>query len=249
MSAPVFLVFLVLSFATPEEPNWPVTAYLSGFVLTVAWVARRLETSQGQARRWTSASLATACALGLGITMVMHHSEWMQPALARLSGPATAEHPLPLRRFDPTCRLRGWRTLGLEVDRIRQALGQQGVEAVLAASGWTLPGELGFYCQGHPSVYSLGLALGDRHSQYDLWRPNPIADPGTFDGGTFIFVGPVTPALHAAFTAFDPPLVVTHTESGQPLARWTVTVCRGFRGLGYPGTDTAKEVRADRREW
>ena len=248
MSAPVFLVFLGFSFAKPAEPNWPVAAYISGFVLTVAWIVRRLEVATGAARFWTGFSLVTACALGLAITVVMHHSELLQPVLARLGGPETAAQPLPLRRFDPTCRLRGWRTLATEVDRIRRRLRQEGIEAVLAGSGWTLPGELAFYCQGHPPVHSLGLALGDRHSQYDLWHPNPLADPEAFAQQTFIFVGAATPPLRAAFTTLEPPVIVTHTEAGHPIACWTVTVCRGFHGLERE-IGTANSTRADGRKW
>ena len=43
LSAPMFLVFLAFSFKTGGgEPNWPVTAYLSGLVLAAAWLARQL---------------------------------------------------------------------------------------------------------------------------------------------------------------------------------------------------------------
>ena len=95
-----------------------------------------------------------------------------------------------------------------------------------------MPGEIGFYCRGHPQVYSVGLALGDRHSQYDLWHPNPVLDHESFRGRTFIVVGDVkNPLLAGAFEQIEPARVVTHLESGQPVAQWTVTVCRGFRGF------------------
>jgi hypothetical protein len=96
-----------------------------------------------------------------------------------------------------------------------------------------LPGELGFYCAGHPAVYSVGPALGDRSSQYDLWRPNPVADAGAFAGRTFIVVGPFGDALRDAFEQIDPPRLVTHYEGGRPVASWPVTVCRGFRGFRH----------------
>src|SRR5438046_9381117 len=49
-------------------------------------------------------------------------------------------------------------------------------DLVLATERWTQAGELGFYCDGQPAFHCLGLPLGDRDSQYDLWRPNPIVD-------------------------------------------------------------------------
>jgi hypothetical protein len=137
---------------------------------------------------------------------------------------------MPLRRVDPTCRLRGWRTLATEVDRVCAELRAQGIEPVLAGSGWTFPGELGFYCAGHPQVFSLGLALGDRHSQYEMWRPNPVADVDEFAGRTLIIVG------HAeidasAFERVEPLRWVVYREGEQPIAVWSIFVGHGYRGL------------------
>jgi hypothetical protein len=231
MSAPVFTVFLLFSLKTLEEPNWPVTAYVSGLVLTVAWVGRQLRSSVAWKRRLVGICLGAASGLGVTLTVLMHRSDWAQPVLAMASGPVTAQRPLPLRRFDPTCRLRGWRVLAAEVDRVRDRLRREGTEPVLAGSGWTLPGELAFYCRGHPPVYSLGTALGDRRSQYDLWRPNPVWDGEQFAGRTVVFVGEITPAVRAAFRRVDGSQTVTCEVNRRPVARWTVTVCRGFRGF------------------
>jgi 4-amino-4-deoxy-L-arabinose transferase-like glycosyltransferase len=231
-SAPTFAVFLLFSFKTGGgEPNWPVAAYISGLVLSAGW----LNTLLGSAIIWTRslsrAALCLACVFGLAVTLLIHHTTWVQPALALLSGPATASHPLPLRRFDPTCRLRGWRQLAAEVDCLRFRLQAEGTDPLIAAGGWSLPGELAFYCQGHPTVYSLGLALADRHSQYDLWRPNPILDPDCFHGRTMIFVGEISPTLRQAFAEVDAPREVTFFDGNYPIARWTITVCRDFRGF------------------
>lgn len=230
-SAVMFGVFWAFSLKTPEEPNWPVTAYLSGIVLGTAWLSRQLRSPIDWYRRLSIASLTTACLLGLIVTGVMFRSEVAQPVLLRLSGPASEQHPLPLRRFDPTCRLRGWRYLASEVDRLRAELRATGTEALLAAGSWAIPGELGFYCDGHPVVYSFGLAVGDRWSQYDLWRPNPLWEPETFLGRSFTFVGEPSAALNEAFESVEGPRVIEYQERGQPIARWTVLVCRGYRGF------------------
>jgi hypothetical protein len=233
MSAPVFVTFLLFSLKTREEPNWPVTAYLSGLVLATGWLAKQLQSSLGWYRRLTIYSGATACSLGIAVSVGMHHSDWFQPLLLRLSGAPTAEHPLPLRRFDPTCRLRGWRFFAAEVDRVLDELRDAGIEPLLAASSWTVPGELGFYCRGNPAVYSLGLALGDRHSQYDLWRPNPLADETSFRGRTFVFIGEMQPAVCDAFLAVDTSRLIEYREQGQPVAQWTLTVCRCYLGFRH----------------
>jgi 4-amino-4-deoxy-L-arabinose transferase-like glycosyltransferase len=229
MSVPMFALFLAFGVKTKGgEPNWPITAYISGLVLTAGWLVRHLVSPVRWYRRLTVGGLVAASGLGLLLTLFVHRSDWTYPLLVKLAGPPTAEQPQPLRRLDPTCRLRGWRTLGAELDRIVAQLRAEGTEPVLAGMGWALPGEIGFYCAGHPTAYSAGRVMGDRHSQYDEWHPNPVADPGPFAGRTFVIVGGF-PAELDCFDSIDPPRTVTHYERGQPVASWTVVVCRGFR--------------------
>ncbi len=232
LSAVMFAVFLLFSFKTGGgEINWPVTAYLSGAVLAAGWLSQQLQSPRRWYRRLARANVVAACVLGLAVTALVHHRGRIYPLLARVSGPPTYAQPFPVRRFDPTCRLRGWEALAAEVDRLRADLRARGEDAVLAGASWSLPGELGFYCEGHPAVYSLGPALGDRHSQYDLWRPNPVADAAAFAGRTFIVVGANGMPWPDAFDRVDPPRWVTHREAGQPVAAWPITVCHGFRGF------------------
>jgi hypothetical protein len=231
-SVPMYVVFLVFSLKTGGgEPNWPITAYLSGMVLASGWLREELRRGAIWYRRLTAATVGVGCALGISLTVAVHHSEWVHPLLARLTAAPTEENAMPLRRLDPTCRLRGWYQLALAVDTLREDLCLKGREPLVAASGWSLPGELAFYGKGHPTVYSFGLGMGDRHSQYDLWRPNPVQDKKAFLGRDFIFVGEGTNLLTLAFAKVETPRTVTFEVRGRPVARWTVTVCRGFRGF------------------
>ena len=234
LSVPMFANFLLFGFRTGGgQLNWPITAYVSGLVLAAGWLARRLQ-DPDSARR-TGIALAGTCVLGLGLTVFVHHSEWMRFALVPLSGEAKTDRPYPLRRFDPSCRLRGWRTLAAEVDRIRaRSRAEDKAEPVLAAGNWSLPGELGFYCAGHPTVHSVGLLMGDRHSQYDHWHPNPVSDPEQFRGRTLIIVGGLSPAMIKAFDRVEPPIQVIHREDGHPVAGWIITICHGFHGFPTP---------------
>jgi hypothetical protein len=231
LSAPMFAWFGAFSLKTGGgELNWPVTAYLSGLVLVAAWLARQLESPSAIYRGWLKVNLGLVCGLGLALTLFVHNTTRLQPVLAWLSGPPTPENPFPLRKFDPTCRLRGWRTLAAEVDRLRDELASRGEDPVLAGSSWTVPGELGLYCKGHPQAYCFGLVYGERHSQYDLWQ-NPIDDPAAFAGRTFIVVGGVNDDLARGFESIGPTREVFHYENGQPISFWLVTVCRGYKGL------------------
>jgi Dolichyl-phosphate-mannose-protein mannosyltransferase len=233
LSAPMFTVFLLFSFQTGGgEPNWPVTAYISGLVLAAGWLSRQLRAGPGWRRRWIWIGAGSACALGITTNVLMHRGDVIYPWLAQTARALDPDSPMPLRKVDPTCRLRGWRTLAGEVDRLRVELAASGQEPVIVGAGWALPGELAFYCAEHPTVHSIGPALGDRRSQYDLWHPNPIADQIVFAGQTFIVVGcDDARALQGAFEYVDPPRRVVHYDHGQPVAGWTVIVARGYRGF------------------
>ena len=197
-----------------------------GLAGAAAGVALALVSPSARRRCW-----ALACVLGSTTTVLMHHTDWMQPLLVRLSGPATPDQPMPLRRFDPTCRLRGWPLSGRDGGpRCASRLRTENDEPVLAASSWSLPGELGVYCAGHPQAYSLGLAMGDRHSQYDFW-PNPLDDVEAFRGRTFIVVGWVPDGSDERFRPRGGAAEVVYTEKGRPIAAWTITVCHGYRGF------------------
>jgi 4-amino-4-deoxy-L-arabinose transferase-like glycosyltransferase len=230
MSAPMFVFFCAFGLKTGGgEPNWPVTAYLSGLVLAVHWISEQLQRGRGWYRRLAVGNLAVASVCGVALIVVMHHTEWLYPVLARWTKSSASF--MPLRKVDPTCRLRGWRALAADVDQIREKLRREGIEPIVAGGDWTVPGELAFYCQGHPTVYSLGPALGDRGSQYDWWRPNPIGDPEQFRGQTMILVGSGGPLVMKAFERVESPHLFVHYEKGQPVAAWPVMVCRGYHGF------------------
>jgi hypothetical protein len=136
-------------------------------------------------------------------------------------------NPTPIRRIDPTCRLLGWRELTKVIDEIRGK--NPGI--VLAAHRWSSVGLIGFYCSGQPQVECLGAALGDRHSQYDLW-PNPVKSPDGFLGKDFVIVDALPDSLKDAFSKVGPPMQITgHGPTGIPVARWSVVVARGFKGF------------------
>jgi 4-amino-4-deoxy-L-arabinose transferase-like glycosyltransferase len=232
MSAPMFALFLVFGFTTGGgEANWPVTAYISGLVLGVVWMTEELGQATGWYRRLALAGLTAACTVGVALTVLVHCSALAHPLLVHWAGPATAQQPFPLRRLDPTLRLRGWRTLAAEVDKVREELRQGDIEPVLAATGWNMPGLIGFYSADHPRVYSLGRALGDRWSQYDFWRPNPVWDAEQFAGQTFLVVTANPLDLHGVFASVETVRVVDIEVHGYPIGRWVILLCRDFRGF------------------
>jgi hypothetical protein len=234
LSAPVFALFLVASLRTPGQINWPIAAYVGGLVLAVDWAFTHWRQSGENLRKLTSTSLVFASVIGLVITLITHYPQLARPIFLAVGGEPTAGHPLPLRRYDPTARLRGWRHLAAAVDELRASLWAEGDDPIIATAFWSLPAELGIYCAGHPDVFCFGAALQQRLSQYDLWQPNPTWNPELFVGKTLIYVGDVAPEVAAAFERMEHTQRVEYSEGGHPLVYWNVTVGRGFRGFGSP---------------
>jgi hypothetical protein len=228
MSVPMFLVFLGFSFKTGGgELNWPVTAYLSGVILAVAHLESTLEAVSAVGRRVVLTLLGFACVAGLFLIVALHEPAIIRSSLAGLAGPPTDSNLMPMRRVDPTCRLRGWHYLGSEIDRLRDELRAAGEDPIVAGTNWSLPGELGVYCSGHPQAYSIGLEQGDRHSQYDLW-PGPANQPELFQGRTFLIVGAIDPRVASAFDRVEPMRLVEYFEGPHKIAIWGITVAHGF---------------------
>ena len=230
MSLPTFVFFGLFAFTNGGgEPNWPIVAYLSGLVLA-AGVRSQESGVRGQVL--LKVGVIGIATLGMVVTLALHAPMQVQPVLLRLAGPATPAQPTPIRRVDPTARLRGWRFLAAEVDRARTDLRRRGIEPVLASERWTQAGELAFYCEGRPRVHCLGVLLGDRHCQYDLWRPNPLADPARFAGQTFVLVNIDLERLPVAFERIEARRIVEYREQGARVAAWTITIAHNFRGFG-----------------
>jgi hypothetical protein len=232
VSVPVFAVFLLAAVKSKGQANWPAAAYVPGAVLAVAWVARQVSDSDPGHRRLACLFLSVAVPFGVVVTLAARFPGLIRPLYVELVPAPTADRPVPIRKLDLTSRLHGWRSLAAVVDGLcEQVRAEEGVEPALAGMTWTIPGELAFYCRGHPAVYTFGPALADRHSQYDLWRPNPVADAQVFRGRTFVYVGDLTPELQQAFDRADPPVEVVASDGGTPVADWRVRVLRGFRGF------------------
>jgi hypothetical protein len=241
MSFPMFLFFALFSLKNGGgEANWPITAYISGMVLVIPCLASFIQAPRPFVRYASLSCLIFFAFLGAALSIGVHDSRLLRPILSRLAEEPTDKEPTPLRRLDPTCRLKGWQTLARAVDSLRERLRAEGREAVLASGHWGLPGEIAFYASGNPVVYCLGSAFGDRHSQYDLWRPNPVDDAEQYKGRTFILVGALDFQVRDVFERVEKTRKVVHAEDGAPIAFWYVVVGHGYRGVS---------VKADARTY
>lgn len=218
MALPMLLICLVFSFKVRIEPNWTVTAYITGLILA-GWMLLERWSSP----RWRR---TTYIVMGLGIVLsaMIHFSSVLYPVHALLMPEVSP------RKWDPTCRLKGWDTLASEVNKLRQ---QEKVEPVLFGSTWSYTGALAFHLPDQPTVYCLGPVTGSRYSQYDFWRPNPLHDPADFAGKDAIIVGELSPQVRAAFEKIEPTQRVQAREQGLVIAEWNVTVARKLKPTGF----------------
>jgi 4-amino-4-deoxy-L-arabinose transferase-like glycosyltransferase len=224
LTLPIFLICLVFSFKVRIEPNWPITGYITGLILA-AWMLRE----RWPQRLWRRTALGF-CLAGLLLSILVHASSWLYPIHLRCAPEVS------VRKWDASCRLKGWPTQAAAVQELSD---QQGRPPLVLGSNWSLTGALAFHLPGQPTVYCLGPIAGSRHSQYDLWRPNPLADPSSFAGRDAIIVGDLTPQVRAGFAAFEPTRLVEAREGGLVVAQWPMTLAHGFKGAGFgaaPGT-------------
>lgn len=224
LSAPTFLVFLAFSLKTGGgEVNWPVTAYLAAAPLVAALF---LETTDGRPPILRN-FVAPMLVFGSIVVGIIHATPVIQPLIAKALPVPDERNPFPIRKVDPSCRLMGWRDLASKIDEERS----RNPGLVIAVHRWSSAGLLGFYCKGRPKVECLGAALGDRHSQYDLW-PNPVSHPDRFIGKDFVVIDAPSDLLKGAFKAIGMPVVVTgFGPTAVPVARWSYTIASGYKGF------------------
>ncbi len=232
LSVPLVLAMLPFSLRVKVQPNWPAAAYLPGMILAVAWLRQQFANENKNYRRLVLACFVLGTLAAVALTVVARFPQLALPVFAKFAVEPSDDQLAPVRNLDPTARLRGWQFLGGEVDKLRDVVrSEDGQEPLIGAMVWTLPGEIGFYARGNPQVYTFGVALSDRFSQYDVWRPNPVADAQVFRGRTFVYVGEKIPDASAVFERCEGPYRVEYRENGVTVGGWKLWILRGYRGF------------------
>jgi len=161
-SLPVFLYFLVLSWRTVIQANWPMAVYLSGTILVVQLAWERI--GRGS-RAWRGAAwIGAFVCLAFAVVIHIHPLKRIVPYL---------------EGRDLTDQAHGWKGLADRVDRELRALGVDGVRVM--ARKYQVASELFFYLDGQP--LPLCANYSGRGNQYDLWNDFP-----GFEGGSAILV-------------------------------------------------------------
>ena len=220
-----------------NEANWIAPAHVAVIGLVGIWLDQGI--LGGRTARVRLA--AAAWVFGLISLSLLQHTEWFYPWAARFVPAATANRPAPLRAFDPTCRMRGYRELVPEVEARLAALRAEGLDPFVLAPTYTLASTLSFSLPGQPEVYCLSWSPGfaaRATNQHDLWHPNPRHDIETFRNRPAVVVeNAEIPMSYAGglvklgiFGKSEPTSRLDVRRQGLVVASWNLTLCRAYRG-------------------
>jgi 4-amino-4-deoxy-L-arabinose transferase-like glycosyltransferase len=240
---PVFVFYLLISINHVATPNWDAVSFISLGLFAVHYWHERLE------NRWVTTFCTAAILLGFVISLFSLDSDLLRSAGFRFW------------RNDPSDRLRGWKTMTAEVERLRDDLETKlGERLFLIADERHRASEISFYLKdkrlegpGHPPVYIVEsqdlvnqFSFWPRYDQFVEAPANPKQAPDesfTEQKGVNPFVGrsallvrdaDATKPNHnvrAAFESTEPLGVIEVRRFGQVIRSWRVFLCRNYRTL------------------
>ncbi|WP_027177017.1 ArnT family glycosyltransferase [Desulfovibrio aminophilus] len=206
---PVWGFFLLWSFHAKVLPNWTTVSYVAGALLA-AW--RFADLVRDPARRVARNALLVCSFL---IFLALH----LAPVL-----------PIP-DSVNMTNRLKGWESVGQKVDELRRGLPDPD-KTFIFSDVYDVTAALAFYVPGQPRTYCAWID-GRRMNQYDLW-PGPQA----YKGGDAILVikgtsDSIPRKIVPLFESVSDPIHFQSEFRGKPARRFTLYVCKGYKGDWY----------------
>jgi len=236
----IWTACLAASLLGETELNWMVPGYLALVVLIGMRVDRVLARGGAMARTYVGAW----CLCLIAIIMILH-TEWFYPSIARWVPAPTKWWPAPFRRCDPTARMRGHQALARAVAERVAALQAQGSSPFVLTPTYGLTSTLSFYLPGQPETYCLSWNFGMTSqpvNQHDLWHPNPRHDPDAFRRRPAVVVEdstmPPSYSFHmlkkGVFGRIESVDRLVVRERGVIVGAWDIAICHDYRGLaGY----------------
>jgi 4-amino-4-deoxy-L-arabinose transferase-like glycosyltransferase len=239
---PVFAFYFLLSLNHVATPNWDAVSFLSFGLLAVHYWNERVE------KRSVRIFATSAVLLGFLISFFSLDSD-----LLRSAG-------IKFWRTDPSDRLRGWKSMVAEVERIRNEQETRlGEKLFLIADERHRASEVSFYLKdkrlegpGHPPCYL--VESQDLVNQFSLWprydqfvdaptKPGQASDEAfTEQKGVNLFVGRSAllirnyakgPShnIRVAFESIEPIGTVELRRFGETVRRWQIFLCRRYKTL------------------
>jgi hypothetical protein len=239
---PVFAFYLLLSTNKGATPNWDAVSFLSFGLLAVHYWNERIQI------RGVTMFARAAVILGFAISLIALDTDLLRSAGFRFW------------RSDPSDRLRGWKSMTAEVERIRNDLETKlGEKLFLIADERHRASEISFYLRdkrvegpGHPPVYL--VESQDLINQFSFWprydqfvdapaRPGQSPDEtlteqkgeNPFMGRSALLIrnyGKNPPHnIRAAFESTEAVGTIELKRFGQHARYWQVFLCRHYRTL------------------
>jgi hypothetical protein len=240
--APVFVFYLLLSLNHVATPNWDAVSFISFGLLTVYYWQERIDS------RGVRGFVTAAVVLGFVISLFSLDSDMLRSAGIRFW------------RSDPSDRLRGWKSMTAEVERIRGDFESKlGEKLFLIADERHRASEISFYLKdkrlegpGHPPVYL--VESQDLVNQFSFWprydqfvdapvKPSQSSDDTfTEQKGENPFVGRSALLIRnygknpphnikAAFESTEPVGTIELRRFGKHVRYWQIFLCRHYRTL------------------
>jgi undecaprenyl-diphosphatase len=195
---PFGLFYVFLSLHEYCQANWTAPVYLSGAIIAGNLFAGKK-------------ILKAGIILGVSMWLLVFCIDFI---------------PAVPSQYNPTLRLRGWKTLGEEVGRIKKDLQKEG-ELFIFSDKYQITSELAFYVPGNPKTYCINF--GRRMNQYDLW-------PGFdgFKGYNAIYVKhrdqELEPQVADAFATCQKVPLIKIMQGSKLLHEYSVFICKNFKG-------------------
>lgn len=251
----IWCACLAASLLGETEANWMAPGYVA-LVVLIGW---RLSDILARGGRRVRLYIAAWCVTVLGV-MLIHHTDWFYPLVARHIPAPTKRWAAPLRRYDVTARMRGHQELARAVARRVKSLQAEGVSPFVVTPTYALSATLEFYLPGQPQTYCLSWNFGMSQrpvNQHDLWHPNPRNDPSAFLGRPLVVVEDANmPPSYSTLlyqkqvvSRMEPVERIEVRERGVVVGAWDITVCRDYRGIDHYDQNpniSAEAARANR---
>jgi hypothetical protein len=252
-TVPLWGFYLVMNFWKNTEVNWPAASYFTGMILLAGVLVQGWTSTERRTRRDWRMWGTVAVVWGVLLSAAAMNLQRLYPMAARKLAPlaGTDRYDKSIYfpgRWDPAAKkLRGFQARAAAIaaicEEVREKTGQ---EPLVISRRYDVSSSLAFYLPGQPFVFSIGSALGERHSQYDLWpglNERTASGELRYSGRPAVIVNAgnradVERVIVPAFDRVDPAEDVPVSVEGVVLER--VSVIRAYGFMGMPVTATSK---------